>query len=101
MDIKIIVFLSRVFSSNRLNVFISIRRDEINRLLKKLSTYSRQELPKMELKTLFLEFTSNIMLRMVAGKRDYGDRVEDEEEARRFRETAKDALRIQEISCLY
>lgn len=83
MDIKLIVFLSRVFSSNRLNAFISIRRDEINRLLKKLSTYSRQEFPKMELKTLFLEFTSSIMLRMVAGKRYYGDPVEDEEEARR------------------
>lgn len=55
----------------------------------------------MELKTLFLEFTSNIMLRMVAGKRYYGDPVEDEEEARRFKEIAKDALRIQEISCLY
>ncbi|KAK9231274.1 hypothetical protein WN943_021507 [Citrus x changshan-huyou] len=38
----------------------------------------------MELKTLFLEFTSSIMLRMVAGKRYYGDPVEDEEEARRI-----------------
>ncbi|KAJ0097266.1 hypothetical protein Patl1_28597 [Pistacia atlantica] len=45
----------------------------------------------MQLKTMFSELTFNIMMRMVAGKRYYGDEVEDEEEARRFRKIVKEA----------
>ncbi|KAH7575032.1 hypothetical protein JRO89_XS02G0038000 [Xanthoceras sorbifolium] len=76
-----------VLSSNRLNTFSSIRRDEIKRLLEKLSRDSRQRFSKVELKTMFSELTFNVIMRMVAGKRYYGDDVEDEEEeeAIRFR----------------
>ncbi|KAL5790337.1 hypothetical protein ACOSQ2_005225 [Xanthoceras sorbifolium] len=74
-----------VLSSNRLNTFSSIRRDEIKRLLEKLSRDSRQGFSKVELKTMFAELTFNVIMRMVAGKRYYGDDVEDEEEAIRFR----------------
>lgn len=81
-----------VFSSHRLNTFLPIRREEIKRLLKKLlSTGSRQGFSKVELKTALSELTFNIMMRMVAGKRYYGDDVEDEEEARRFRKIIKEA----------
>lgn len=45
----------------------------------------------MELKTTLSELTFNIMMRMVAGKRYYGDDVEDEEEAKRFRRIIKEA----------
>ncbi|KAK3221608.1 hypothetical protein Dsin_008633 [Dipteronia sinensis] len=80
-----------VFSSNRLNMFLSIRRDETKRLLEKLSRLSSQGgFSKVELKTMFSELTFNIMMRMVAGKRYYGDDVEDEEEARRFRRIMKE-----------
>ncbi|KAJ4714793.1 putative Cytochrome P450 [Melia azedarach] len=81
-----------IFSSKRLNMFLPIRRDEIKRLLKKLSSGSRQEFSKVELKTMFSELTINVMMRIVAGKRYYGDDVENEEEARRFREIAKEAF---------
>ncbi|KAL5857622.1 hypothetical protein ACOSQ3_005080 [Xanthoceras sorbifolium] len=74
-----------VLSSNRLNTFSSIRRDEIKRLLEKLSRDSRQGFSMVELKTMFAELTFNVIMRMVAGKRYYGDDVEDEEEAIRFR----------------
>ncbi|KAI9166219.1 hypothetical protein LWI28_028131 [Acer negundo] len=81
-----------VFSSIRLNMFLPIRRDETKRLLEKLSRSSSQGgFFKVELKTMFSELTFNIMMRMVAGKRYYGDDVEDEEEARRFRRIMKEA----------
>ncbi|KAL5753057.1 hypothetical protein ACOSP7_023233 [Xanthoceras sorbifolium] len=80
-----------VLSSHRLNTFLSIRRDEIKRLLEKLSRASRQGFSKVELKTMFSELTFNVMMRMVAGKRYYGDDVEDEEEANRFRKIVKEA----------
>ncbi|KAK1587041.1 hypothetical protein Q3G72_008858 [Acer saccharum] len=73
-------------------MFLSIRRDETNRLLEKLSRSSSQGgFSKVELKTMFSELTFNIMMRMIAGKRYYGDDVEDEEEARRFRRIMKEA----------
>ncbi|KAK2657562.1 hypothetical protein Ddye_010614 [Dipteronia dyeriana] len=82
-----------VFSSKRLNMFLSIRSDETKRLLEKLSRVSSQGgFSKVELKTMFSELTFNIMMRMIAGKRYYGDDVEDEEEARRFRKIMKEAV---------
>lgn len=85
-----------VLSSNRVNVFSPIRRDEIKRLLKKLSAnYSRQEFSKVELKTLFSELTINVMMRIVAGKRYFGDDVlEDEEEAGSFKEIVGEAFAL-------
>ncbi|KAF2302126.1 hypothetical protein GH714_032869 [Hevea brasiliensis] len=75
-----------IFSTARLNKFLSIRKDEITRLITKLSQRSLQDFAKVELKSLFKELTFNIIVRMIAGKRYYGEDVSDEEEARRFRE---------------
>lgn len=87
-----------VLSSHRLNMFLSIRREEIRQLLKKLSCGSLQGFAKVQLKTMFSELTFNIMMRMVAGKRYYGDEVEDEEEARRFRKIVKEAVSYAGVS---
>jgi isoflavone 2'-hydroxylase len=83
-----------IFSTNRLNMFMGIRRDEVKRLLRKLSRNSRKDFAKVELKSMFSEFTFNIIMRMVAGKRyyGYGEDVKDEEEARQFREMIKEAF---------
>ncbi|XP_021631883.1 cytochrome P450 81E8 [Manihot esculenta] len=75
-----------IFSNNRLNMFLSIRKDEINRLITKLLHRSLQDFAKVELTSMFKELTFNIMVRMIAGKRYYGEDVTDEEEARQFRE---------------
>jgi isoflavone 2'-hydroxylase len=77
-----------IFSTNRLNKFLGIRRDEVKRLLRKLSRNSCKDFAKVELKSVFSELTFNIIMRMVAGKQyyGYGEDVKDEEEARRFRE---------------
>ncbi|PON49946.1 Cytochrome P [Parasponia andersonii] len=44
------------------------------------------------MKSMFSELTFNIMMRMVAGKRYYGDEVSDMEEARKFRKIMKEAF---------
>ncbi|KAJ6366802.1 hypothetical protein OIU77_003225 [Salix suchowensis] len=81
-----------IFSTHRINKFVSIRKDEIKQLLIRLSQNSLQNFGKVELKPLFQELTFNIMMRMVAGKRYYGDGVTDEEEAQRFREIMREAV---------
>ena len=79
-----------IFSTNRLNMFLGIRRDEVKHLLCKLSRNSCQGFAKVELKSVFSELTFNIIMRMVAGKRYYGEDVKDEEEARQFRGIMKE-----------
>ena len=75
-----------IFSTNRLNMFLGIRRDEIKHLLRRLSNNSIQGFAKVELKSMFSELTFNIIMRMVGGKRYYWEDVKDVEEARQFRE---------------
>ncbi|XP_062102602.1 cytochrome P450 81Q32-like [Humulus lupulus] len=88
-----------VFSSSRLKSFSGIRRDEIKRLLRKLNNNNSNnggtgsgEFAKVEMKSLFSEMTYNIMMRMLAGKRYYGEDLSDEEEARQFRKIMKEAI---------
>jgi isoflavone 2'-hydroxylase len=83
-----------IFSTTRLNMFMGIRRDEIKHLLCKLGRNSSQDFTKVELKSMFLELTFNIIMRMVAGKRyyGYGEDVKDEEEARQFRAIIREII---------
>ncbi|KAI9165642.1 hypothetical protein LWI28_017896 [Acer negundo] len=79
-----------IFSSSRLNMFLGIRKDEINILLEKLYGVSSNStgFAKVELRPMFTELTFNIIMRMVAGKRYYGE--DDGEDAREFRELIKE-----------
>ncbi|KAF8017345.1 hypothetical protein BT93_H2513 [Corymbia citriodora subsp. variegata] len=87
-----------ILSSTRLNGFLPIRRDEIKRLLLKLhkisscNRLSHEGFTKVELKSMFSELTFNIIVRMVAGKRYYGQDVSDIEEAASFREMVKEIM---------
>ncbi|RVX23852.1 Cytochrome P450 81E8 [Vitis vinifera] len=94
-----------IFSSNRLNMFLGTRRDEIKILLHRLSQNSRDNFARVELRPMFTELTCNIIMRMVTGKRYYGEDV-DSEEAKRFQKIMRGIFelaghQIQEIFCLY
>ncbi|CAN1145461.1 Cytochrome P450 81E8 [Linum perenne] len=78
-----------IFSAHRLNSFISIRRDEVSRLVHKLSSSSTR---RHELKSMFQGLTFNTMMRMVAGKRYYDD--VEEEEGRRFKEIMTEVVSL-------
>ncbi|XP_031262471.1 cytochrome P450 81E8-like [Pistacia vera] len=74
-----------IFSSNRLNSFSNIRKDELKHLLKTLSNNSLHGFAKVVLRPLLTELTFNNIMRMISGKRYYGDDVSDNEEAKKFR----------------
>ncbi|KAI6699318.1 hypothetical protein NL676_013642 [Syzygium grande] len=79
-----------VLSSHRLNVLSHVRRDEIRRLMLRLARGGFVSHHQVELKTLLSELTFNIMMRMIAGKRYYGEGVNvDDAKAREAREVIK------------
>ncbi|XP_019425204.1 PREDICTED: cytochrome P450 81E8-like [Lupinus angustifolius] len=77
-----------LLSSHRLNSSLEIQTEEIMRLLQKLGQVSCKDFVKVELKSKFKELTFNPMMRVLAGKRYYGEDVDpsDLEEANKFRE---------------
>ncbi|KAG8384331.1 hypothetical protein BUALT_Bualt04G0107100 [Buddleja alternifolia] len=91
-----------VFAPTRLASFLAIRRDEMNRAIFSLCKMSEEEgggFAKVDLESKIVEMTfNNIILRMVAGKRYYGEEAEDDEEAKRFRELTKEALELTSAS---
>ncbi|TXG59344.1 hypothetical protein EZV62_013917 [Acer yangbiense] len=70
-------------------MFLSIRIDEVKQLLKRLSSSNSlkgKTSTEVELRPLLTELTFNNIMRMVSGKRYYGDDVTNEEDAKQFRE---------------
>ncbi|WCJ31288.1 Cytochrome P450 81Q32 [Euphorbia peplus] len=87
-----------IFSTNRLNKFSSIRRDEMEILMKKLFRTSSSFTSFLEVKQLrkiFSELTFNIIMRMMTGKRYSGD---GENAAEKFRETITAVFRYADAS---
>ncbi|PIA38367.1 hypothetical protein AQUCO_02800215v1, partial [Aquilegia coerulea] len=82
-----------VFSSYRLQLFSSVQSEEIRSLVLQLFRDSDcQNFHKVEFKTMFFELVLNILMRMIAGKRYYGENVADTDEAKRFRATVKESF---------
>ncbi|KAL3526836.1 hypothetical protein ACH5RR_011492 [Cinchona calisaya] len=86
-----------IFSAGRLNKFLSVRKDEIKRLVLKLAENSRHDFAKVEMKSKFAELSFNIIMRMVAGKRYFGE-DEDYDEAKRFRGLVKEVVEFGGVS---
>ncbi|RYQ80761.1 hypothetical protein Ahy_Scaffold1g106952 isoform I [Arachis hypogaea] len=85
-----------VLSTHRINSFLEIRRDEIMRLVQKLAQECSNGFNKVELRSKLSEMTFNTIMRMVSGKRYYGEDcdVTDVEEARRFRAITKELVAL-------
>ncbi|KAL8477008.1 hypothetical protein ACS0TY_029348 [Phlomoides rotata] len=79
-----------LFSTARLNNFLSIRKEEIDRLLLSLRQVSNQGFSMVELRSKLSELTFNIMTRMVAGKR-YSIKDKNEK-GRNFLEVVREKL---------
>ncbi|CAJ1929450.1 unnamed protein product [Sphenostylis stenocarpa] len=80
-----------ILSNHRLNSFLGIRNDETLKLLRKLARVSGKDagFTRVELRPMFAELTFNIVMRMVCGKRYYGEEELDgtnAEEAKKFRD---------------
>ncbi|XLS92416.1 hypothetical protein HN51_068424 [Arachis hypogaea] len=85
-----------VLSTHRITTFLEIRRDEIMRLVQKLARECSNGFNKVELRSKFSEMTFNTMMRMISGKRYYGEDcdVTDVEEARQFRAIIKELVAL-------
>ncbi|XP_038902550.1 cytochrome P450 81Q32-like [Benincasa hispida] len=81
-----------IFSTTRLNMFLEIRKDEIKRLLGKLCGISSDDFASVEMGSMFSKLSSNIVMRMVTGKRFYGEDVLDAEQAKEFRDIVKQVM---------
>ncbi|PWA49542.1 cytochrome P450-like protein [Artemisia annua] len=78
-----------IFSSHRIQEFHDIRADEGRLMLRKLMLgYSLQ----VNLNTVFNEMTMNVMMRMISGKRYFGDDME--EEGKWFKEIVKESFLV-------
>ncbi|CAJ2646126.1 unnamed protein product [Trifolium pratense] len=77
-----------ILSTHRLNSFSEIRKDETMRLVRELAKNSNKDFTKVELRSLFAELTFNTIMRMVCGKRFYGDESDgtNADEAKKFRD---------------
>ncbi|XP_055804959.1 cytochrome P450 81Q32-like [Solanum dulcamara] len=81
-----------IFSTNRLNNFQQIRQHEIKLLVQRVFHKSGDNFViPVELKSELFQMSYNIIMRMVAGKRYYGEEV-DNEEANHFRELVEEVI---------
>lgn len=71
-----------------------IRTDEIRSLIRRLARSDQRNDQTVEMKSLFFELVLNVMMRMIAGKRFYGESVEDVEETVKFQEMVTDTFRL-------
>ncbi|KAH7848027.1 hypothetical protein Vadar_033003 [Vaccinium darrowii] len=81
-----------IFSTGRLNVFLSIRHEEVGHLLHQLYKKSSTDFAKVEMQSKLSGLTLNNIIRMIAGKRYYGDDVEESAEAEEFRAIVSDVF---------
>ncbi|KAA8537817.1 hypothetical protein F0562_027603 [Nyssa sinensis] len=81
-----------ILSSHRLQMLSSIRADEVRSVIRRL--FRASEYQTVDMKILFFELMLNVMMRMIAGKRYYGENVEEVEETRRFRGIVEESLRL-------
>ncbi|KAM3342122.1 hypothetical protein P3S68_027088 [Capsicum galapagoense] len=82
-----------MFSPHRLQMLHGIRVDEVKSMVKRINSFAMAE-KCVDMKSMFFELMLNVMMRTIAGKRYYGENVEDIEEATRFREMVQETFRI-------
>ncbi|MED6217600.1 hypothetical protein PIB30_019191 [Stylosanthes scabra] len=83
-----------VLSTHRINSFVETRKDETLRVIKDLVEETCTGFSRVKLRPWLSKISFNSMMRMISGKRYYGDDVADTEEAKKFRETIAEILSL-------
>ncbi|KAJ4826853.1 hypothetical protein Tsubulata_038107 [Turnera subulata] len=89
-----------IFSATRLKSFLDIRKDEVMHLVSRLHHVSKDGFAKVELRSLFLDETFNVIMRMMAGKRYFGENVDGAEEAAQFKQHMQDYTALTKVTNL-
>ncbi|KAK6939677.1 Cytochrome P450 [Dillenia turbinata] len=87
---------AEILSSHRLQMLSGIRLDEVRLLIRQLHR-SSSESPVVEMKSKFIELMLNIIMRMISGKRYYGEngsRREEHDQVKRFKEIVRETLEV-------
>uniref|UniRef100_A0A2P2IWB4 Uncharacterized protein MANES_05G179100 n=1 Tax=Rhizophora mucronata TaxID=61149 RepID=A0A2P2IWB4_RHIMU len=81
-----------LLSANRLHLLSKIRSDEVRLLIRRLFRHQDQT---VDLNSAFFGLMLNVMMRMIAGKRYYGEDVtEDTKEVRMFQELVAETFQL-------
>ncbi|MBA0785896.1 hypothetical protein Gotri_027568 [Gossypium trilobum] len=96
------VAVLELLSSNRVQKYRGIRMDEIRSLILRLYRRSSKggEFQVEEMKSMFFELTLNVMMRMIAGKRYYGEGEEELEEERKFKEIVTETFELSGVTSI-
>ncbi|XP_019174303.1 PREDICTED: isoflavone 2'-hydroxylase-like [Ipomoea nil] len=89
---------TEILSTHRLQMLHDIRADEVKHMIRKIDSSSKAGGSPVEMKSVFFELMLNLMMRMIAGKRYFGENVEDLKEANRFREIVSEILLISGVT---
>ncbi|KAI3688945.1 hypothetical protein L2E82_46891 [Cichorium intybus] len=83
-----------ILSNNRIQMFTNIRRDEVLSLISSLHESSKNgRFVEVDMKAWLFNVTLNTIMRMITGRRCYGDKKE-EPEARKFRVMVEETFRL-------
>ncbi|XP_042479388.1 cytochrome P450 81Q32-like [Macadamia integrifolia] len=82
-----------IFSTSRLEMFSTIRTNEVRSLLRRILIVAGNSSKMVEMKSLLFELTLNNMMMMIAGKRYYGDDLGDLDKARQFHELIEEFIK--------
>ncbi|XP_076918872.1 cytochrome P450 81Q32-like [Bidens hawaiensis] len=92
-DLRRIMTLE-LFSAARLKSYSSVREDEVRSLIKNLYLDSSQDFTKVEMRSRIQGLSFNIVMKMIADKRFYGNEMEDFEEVSLFRDIIREAFEV-------
>ncbi|KAJ8541160.1 hypothetical protein K7X08_001976 [Anisodus acutangulus] len=87
---------TQLLSSYRVQALSIFRTDEVHLMIQHLfqKCKNNDSYQKVDMKSLLFEVTFNSITRMLAGKRFYGERVVDSEEATRFQEIVGEQVKV-------
>ncbi|KAB1220279.1 Cytochrome P450 81D1 [Morella rubra] len=86
-----------ILSSHRLQTLTDIRSDEVRCLVRRLLRAGQNPRP-VDMKSVLFELTLNVIMRMIAGRRYYGDSVAEADEASKFREIVTETFLLGSVT---
>lgn len=88
----------QIFSTQSLDAFAEVRKEEIERLIKRLARGSMEGFVAVELRTVFDELPFRILMRVLVGKTAHGEDPADDEVAKQFQEIISDIIKISKVT---
>lgn len=87
-----------ILSPHRLQRLAVIRVEEVRSMVRRFYGLSKGGVEVVEMRPVFFELLFNVLTRMIAGKRYYGEESGKTEEAKRFQEIMKETARLASVA---